>query len=382
MNARDTRVSRMSREKAEGMFRALLESAPDAIVILDGEGTIQLVNTQAERLFGYSRADLLGHPVEMLVPARFRSRHSGHRAGFFAQPRVRAMGAGLELMGLRQDGTEFPVEISLSPIETDEGLLVSSAIRDATQRKRFERELQEKNELLERASRAKDNLLASMSHELRTPLNAVLGFAGTLLMRLPGPLNSEQEKQLNIIKTSAGHLLSLINDLLDLAKIDSGKVELAREAVSCAELLEEIGLTLAPLCEAKALELEIGVNPADLVVETDRRALTQILLNLGSNAVKFTDHGFVRIDATPGKGSGARALRVTVEDSGKSLGEADQAKLFQAFEQLGVSGRKRHEGTGLGLYLSQKLAVLLGGHIEYGHAAGGGSRFTLEIGEI
>lgn len=366
------------RGKADRKFRGLLEAAPDAMVIVDQQGTVVLINSQTEKLFGYTRQQLLGQSVEILVPPRFRGSHSSHRGAFFAQPHARAMGAGLDLYGLRCDGSEFPVEISLSPLETSEGVLVTSAIRDISERKRIERKLSEQNIELQRAAEAKDRFLAGMSHELRTPLNAIIGFTGTLLMRLPGPLNAVQQRQLSTVQQNGRHLLSLINDILDLAKIQSGKVELKSERVSCADLIDAVAATLRPAAEEKGLKFQVDLPATDLVLSTDRRALNQIVINLVNNAIKFTPKGgSVLLAVMPENGG---RLRIEVRDTGCGIRLEDQPRLFEAFNRMDSDpALPPQPGTGLGLHLSRQLARLIGGEISFSSEFGQGSCFVLTL---
>nr|WP_315214223.1 response regulator [uncultured Duganella sp.] len=241
------------------------------------------------------------------------------------------------------------------------------------------REIALKNLELAEASRMKSAFIANMSHELRTPLNAIIGFTGALLMKLPGPLTAEQDKQLNTIRTSARHLLSLINDILDVAKIEAGKVTLELETVQCQDLVTDVVDTLRPLALQKGLALELDLAPGAVVLETDRRALTQILLNLGNNAIKFTETGTVRVTLALRPGEGQNIIEFSVADSGAGIREEDQSKLFQAFSQLDSTSTRHAEGAGLGLYLCQNLANLIGGSLFFKSDFGQGSTFTLAL---
>jgi signal transduction histidine kinase len=238
-------------------------------------------------------------------------------------------------------------------------------------------QLHMKNIELETANAAGDFFMSSMSHELRTPLNAIIGFTSVLLMKLAGLLAPDQEKQLKTVQASGKHLLSLVNDLLDLAKLKSGKVEVQLQAVSCQNVLAEVVSALKPLAEAKAIGFEVSFPEQPVEVRTDPRSLRQIVFNLGSNAIKFTAKGSVRLELTRTSGGDPALAAVHVLDTGMGIRLEDQGRLFQAFERMNPESRV--EGTGLGLHLCEKLANLIGGRIEFESQFGLGSRFTLLI---
>jgi PAS domain S-box-containing protein len=355
--------------------RSLIESNIDALMTTDLLGIISDVNQQMAALTGALREDLIGSPFKQYFTDPVRA-EDGIRL-VLREGKV----TNYELTARNTDGRETVVSYNAATFYDRDGKLqgVFAAARDVTERKRFEQTLQEKNVELESASLAKDRFLASMSHELRTPLNAIIGFTGTLLMKLPGPLTADQDNQLRTIQGSARHLLSLINDLLDLAKIESGKVELNLEPVHCQDVVQEVAGALRALAEAKGLTFAVELPGQPIVVMTDRRALSQIIINLTNNAIKFTQHGQVRLELVQQQANGHRETQVRVVDTGIGIRPADQAKLFQAFAQVAGSATRPGEGTGLGLHLSQKLASLLGGHIELASEFGKGSTFALVI---
>jgi PAS domain S-box-containing protein len=387
-------LEREARESASSAQRIslLFETAPDAIFEVDGQGRILHANTEAEDMFQRSKEELLNLTIESLVPERFRGKHLGHRAGYAAHPVRRPMGAGIDLYGLRKDGTEFAVDIKLSPVAGGHEGHVMCVVRDVSERReaeekikilnrRLERRSQElataneglslQNREVERANRLKSEFLASMSHELRTPLNTILGFSELLSEETAGSLNDKQKRFVTHIQRDAHHLLELINDILDLSKIEAGRLELHLEIFAMAVPAAEVLTSIRPLAASKGINIDSDLDTA-LTLNADRVRFKEILYNLLSNAIKFTPSGGrVWIESSIASGS----VQILVGDTGIGIAPEDQEEIFESFRQASATTKGVREGTGLGLAITKRLVEQHGGTLRVESEPGKGSRF-------
>lgn len=376
----NSEATALTRDLNGERFRLIVEAAPNAIIVTNANGQIELVNKQAEALFRYTREEMLGQQVDMLIPQRFRGNHPKLRDQFMSEPSTRAMGAGRDLYAYTKDGQEVPIEIGLNPIHTEEGMLILSSIIDISERKAAEERSRLQTEQVAAASRYKSEFLANMSHELRTPLNSILILSEQLKKNMLGNLTQKQVTHADIIHRSGSDLLALINDILDLSKIEAGRMSVMLESITITEFVASLERSFRPMAEAKSLGFSVLLeSDAPPVIVSDHQRIFQIIRNLFSNALKFTMDGMIRITFSQASSSRGEQgmLAIAVSDTGIGIPADKHEMIFDAFHQVDGSTSRRFGGTGLGLSISRSLAALLGGEICLQSAPGQGSIFTL-----
>ncbi|KAF2463387.1 uncharacterized protein BDR25DRAFT_397219 [Lindgomyces ingoldianus] len=368
------------RKQGEQHLRLVIDATPMAMVIVDCEGIVRLANATSDKLFGAMPSRLIGERIETLIPERFRAQHPNFRHGFSVHRVTRPMGTGRNLYARRLDGTELPVEIGLSPLETEEGRFVIASIIDTTERQRNER-LQAQVDVAgaEAASRAKNDFLAMMSHELRTPLTGILGMIELLRS---GHSTEERETLMNAIQCSSNSLLTVISDILDFTKIEAGHLSI--ENIDF-ELTSKVDMVIQPFIKValdKGLRLNyIGPDSsaAPFIVRGDPTRLRQIIVNLVENAIKFTKTGEIEVGVCAPEHDDSEHWRFFVRDTGVGIEEMARKKLFEPFVQADQSITRKFGGTGLGLAICRRLVVAMGGEIGVQSTVGAGSTFWFTL---
>jgi PAS domain S-box-containing protein len=352
------------------LVRRVLDSSPDAMVIIDGEGTIVFANRQVELLFGHEATSLVGRRVELLLPERFRTRHIGHRNAYARNTRVRPMGSGLDLFALRKDGSEFPVEISLSPAEDAGRTLTIAAIRDITDRCEIQNALREAREAADRANDAKSRFLATASHDLRQPLQALSFLNGTMRrMVKEGPLADALAQEEQAIQAMS----RLLNTLLDVSKLESGAIKPEITDFKVAALFEEMRSEFAAVAANKGLRLEVE-ECADRA-HSDPALVGQVIRNLVANAIKYTREGRVRLRCLHDDA----LVRLEVLDTGIGIPARELSRIYDDFYQIGVSTNTSRDGYGLGLSIVSRIVELLHLRLDVQSEVGKGTVFALSL---
>jgi PAS domain S-box-containing protein len=363
------------RQRAEKRFRLAIESAPSGMVMVDRRGSIVLVNSQAEKLFGYDREELIGQPVEILVPARLSGAHPAYRTGFFRNPESRPMGAGRDLFGRRKDGTEFPIEIGLNPIETEEGVFALSAIVDITDRKQLERELHLRLDDLATADRQKDEFLAMLAHELRNPLAPLRN--ALQILELPTADAVTQQRARDMMKRQLHHLVRLVDDLLDVSRIITGRVELRKESFTLSAAFMRAVETAEPLIDARGHELIVSQPEEPIPLHADLVRLAQVISNLLTNAAKYTPTpSRIWLTAT----RDGDDVVISVKDEGMGIAVDMLDRVFDLFVQVDASPSRSQGGLGIGLTLVRRLVEMHEGTVTAKSAGRGhGSEFIVRL---
>jgi two-component system sensor histidine kinase/response regulator len=367
-------------ESSEEQLRLIFNTALDAVITMNADGLITNWNSEAEKTFGWSSQEAMGRRLyEVITPLRYRQERARDLQRFLETGDGTMLRQRTEMTALHRDGHEFPAEVATSPVKFGGQWIFSSFMRDIAEHKRAQEELLNAKQAAEEANRAKSIFLANMSHELRTPLNAIIGYSEMLEEETQELGNAAVVKDLQRIQSAGKHLLELINDILDLSKIEAGKMGLHLETFDVAQMIEEIASTVQPSVAKNTNTLQINVAKNVSEMRADLTKVRQVLLNLLSNSCKFTDHGTVSLTVDRRTIDRRDWLLFEVRDTGIGITEKQKEILFREFSQADTSIARKYGGTGLGLAITHRFTQIMGGTIAVDSQPGRGSKFTIQL---
>jgi two-component system sensor histidine kinase/response regulator len=365
---------------SEEQLRLIFNTALDAVITMNAEGRITNWNSEAEKTFGWSSGEVLGRRLhEVIIPRRHRQSHERNLQRFLGTGEEMLLRQRTEITALHRDGHEFPAEMATSPVKFGGQWIFSSFMRDISEHKQAQEELLSAKQAAEKANRAKSIFLANMSHELRTPLNAIIGYSEMLQEETQELGKGDVAGDLQKIQSAGKHLLSLINDILDLSKIEAGKMGLHLESFDVGAMIEEIASTVQPAVAKNSNTLRVDIAQNAGQMRSDLTKVRQILLNLLSNSCKFTDHGTISLSVDRRTIDHRDWLQFEVEDTGIGITAEQKENLFREFSQADTSISRKYGGTGLGLAITQRFVQIMRGHIAVDSEPGRSTTFTIQL---